>query len=69
MRKYAFFALCFLSSIATAGETEEVKVVARPFRVMLENISLHHKYNPITNRWYYVAPQAQDEKGDRKEGE
>lgn len=69
MSKYAFLAVCFLSSIATAGEMEEVNVVVRPFRIMLENISLHHKYNPITNRWYYVSSAAQDDKRDGKEGD
>jgi len=70
MRKYAFFTLCFLSSIATASnEIEEVKVTARPFRIMLEQISLSHKYNIITNRWYYVATKQTEEKRDEKEGE
>ena len=70
MRKLAFFALCFLSSIATAErEMEEVKVTARPFRIMLEHLSLSHKYNAITNRWYYVATKQTEEKRDEKEGE
>ena len=70
MRKYAFFALCFLSSIATAGEKmEEVKTTARPFRVMLDHISMSHKYNAITNRWYYVAEKQTEEKRDEEEGE
>lgn len=61
--KHAFFVLCFLSSFATAGEIEEVKVVARPFRIVLEHIQLHHKQNPITGNWYYVeAKQQQDTK-------
>ena len=70
MRKYAFCILCFLSSIATASEKmEEVKVTARPFRIMLEHLSLSHKYNAITNRWYYVETKQTEEKRDGKEGE
>jgi len=70
MRKTVFFTLCFLSSIATAErEMEEVKVTARPFRIMLEHISMTHKYNAITNRWYYVATKQTEEKRDGKEGE
>lgn len=70
MRKLAFAALCFLSSIATAGEKmEEVKVTARPFRIMLDHISMTHKYNAITNRWYYVETKQNEEKRNGKEGE
>lgn len=70
MRKTVFCILCFLSSIATAErEMEEVKVTARPFRIMLEHISMTHKYNAITNRWYYVATKQTEEKRDGKEGE
>lgn len=70
MRKTVFFTLCFLSSIATAAEREmeEVKVTARPFRIMLEHISLSHRYNAITNRWYYVETKQTEEKRDGKEG-
>lgn len=68
MRKLAFAALCFLSSIATGGEIEEVKVTARPFRIMLEHISLSHRYNAITNKWYYVETKQTEEKRDGKEG-
>lgn len=70
MRKSVFFTLCFLSSIATAErEMEEVKVTARPFRIMLEHISLSHRYNAITNRWYYVETKQTEEKRDLKEGD
>ena len=63
--KHSFFALCFLSSMSTAGEVEEVKVVARPFRIMLEHISLSHKQNPITKSWYYAV--AEKDKEDSKD--
>jgi len=70
MKKLAFFALCFFSSIATAEkQMEEVKVTARPFRIMIEHISLTHKYNAITNRWHYVETKQNEEKRDGKEGE
>ena len=70
MRKCTFVVLCFLSSIATASEKmEEVKVTARPFRIMLDHLSLSHKYNAITNRWYYVETKQNEEKRDEEEGE
>tara|TARA_E500000318_G_scaffold102936_1_gene107589 strand:- start:768 stop:980 length:213 start_codon:yes stop_codon:yes gene_type:complete len=70
MRKTLFFILCVFSSIATAErEMEEVKVTARPFRIMLEHISMSHKYNVITKRWYYVATKQTEDKRDEKEGE
>jgi len=69
MRKAVFFTLCLFSSIATAErEMEEVKVTARPFRIMLEHISLSHKYNAITNKWYYVKTKQTEEKRVEKEG-
>lgn len=70
MRKALFFILCVFSSIATAErEMEEVKVTARPFRIMLEHISMSHKYNAITNRWYFIETKQTEEKRDGKEGE
>lgn len=51
--------------MSTAGEVEEVKVVARPFRIMLEHISLSHKQNPITKSWYYAV--AEKDKEDSKD--
>lgn len=70
MRKLAIFALCFLSSIATAGEIEEVVVKARQVKIVLTKLSLHHKQNPFTGNWYYVeSKQNTEEKRDGKEGE
>lgn len=71
MKKNLFFALCWLSvaTTASAKETtkmEEVKVTARPFRIMLEHISLQHKYNVITNRWYYVETTQNEEPKHRR---
>jgi hypothetical protein len=69
MRKLAMFALCFLSSIATAGEIEEVVVKARQVKIVLNKLSLHHKQNPFTGNWYYVESKQTEEKRDGKEGE
>lgn len=71
MKKNIFFALCWLAVATTVSakeslHIEEVKVTARPFRIMLEHISLHHKYSAITNRWYYVETTQKEEPKHRR---
>ena len=53
MKKWALCALCFFSSMAQANDIEEVVVVARQVRVVLLSIVDTHRYNPVTQKWYY----------------
>lgn len=57
MKNLAVIALCFLSSLATASDIEEVVVKARKLEIVLIKLAENHKRNPITGNWYYVAEE------------
>jgi len=54
MKNMAIFALCLISSFASASDIEEVVVKARHIRIVLHSLADNHKQNPITGNWYYV---------------
>ena len=64
MKNMAIFALCLISSFASASDMEEVVVKARQIRIVLHHIADNHKQNPITGNWYYVkeVQQKQEDK-------
>ena len=62
MKKWAVIALCFLSSMATAKDIEEVVVKARKINIVLIRLADNHKQNPITRNWYYVAQEEKKQK-------
>jgi len=55
MKHIVLAALCLLSSLAHSTEVEEVLVVARRIEILIEDFSKHHRQNPITGNWHYVA--------------
>ena len=71
MKRLVVLGLCLLSSLASAKEIEEVVVVARQVKVILINIKETHRFNPITQKWYYDAALERDfmDRHDKKQNE
>lgn len=68
MKTWAVFALCLISSFASAKDIEEVVVKARQIRVVLIALNETHRQNPITGNWHYVAKsERKNEKVEAKQ--
>lgn len=61
MRKLAIVAFCFLSSLASATEIEEIVVKARRIEIILTELSENHKQDSKTGDWYYVEEKKEKE--------
>ena len=59
MKQLAVIAMCFLSSVASAKDIEEVVVKASRIRIVIEHLSKTHKQHPITGNWHYVGEARQ----------
>lgn len=60
MKNWAIVAFCFLSSLASATEIEEIVVKARRIEIILIELSKNHEQDPKTGDWHYVEKEEKE---------